>query len=368
MQREFRVGVVGSTGRGNYGHGLDTAWQAVPATRVVAVADDNKTGLAAAAQRLKVEAAFADYREMLDRVRPDICAIAPRWVDQHYDMAMEAARRGIHVYMEKPFCRTLDEADGVVAACEAHGVKLAVAHPTRYSPLLETIRRLIEAGEIGEVLEYRARGKEDRRGGGEDLWVLGTHVLDMIHALAGRPVRCQAWVRRNDQPISAADVQEGPEGLGPLAGEQVHAVYDMPDGSTAFFASHRHAGTRPSRYGLQIFGSGGVIELLEGTLPDVWILRDGSWSPARSGASWERVSSAGIGLPEPLTDARYRQRHTLAIVDLLEAIEVDRLPRGNMYAARDVCEMIAAVFESQRQRQVVSLPLATRCNPLRLLI
>lgn len=367
MQREFRVGVIGSTGRGNYGHGLDTAWRSVPGTRVVAVADDNKSGLAETARRLEVESAFADYRQMLDTGQIDICAIAPRWVDQHYEMAMNAAERGVHIYMEKPFCRTLDEADGLVAACEAHGVKLAVAHPTRYSPLIQTIQTLIAAGEIGDVLEYRARGKEDRRGGGEDLWVLGTHALDMIHVLAGRPRSCQAWVRQNGGAIAAADVVEGAEGLGALAGDQVHALYDMPDGSTAWFASRRQAGGRPSRYGLQIFGSGGVIELLEGTLPEVWILRDGSWSPGRSGDVWERVSSAGIGQDEPLTGAKYRQRHALAIADLLDAIQNDRLPLGNVYAARDVCEMIVAVFESQRQGRVVSLPLTSRCNPLRLL-
>ena len=52
MQKKFRVGVIGRTGRGNYGHGLDTAWLDVPQTEVVAVADDDKSGLAAAAKRL----------------------------------------------------------------------------------------------------------------------------------------------------------------------------------------------------------------------------------------------------------------------------------------------------------------------------
>ena len=45
MATKYRIGVLRSTGRGNYGHGLDTVWQEFPNADVVAVADDNPTGL-----------------------------------------------------------------------------------------------------------------------------------------------------------------------------------------------------------------------------------------------------------------------------------------------------------------------------------
>lgn len=367
MSRTYRVAVIGRTGRGNYGHAMDTAWLTVPGTEVVAVADDDKAGLAAATKRLKVDRTYADYRKMLDEGKPDIVAIGPRWIDRHHEMAVAAAERGIHVYMEKPFCRSLQEADEIVTACERTHVKLAVAHPTRYSPKLETIRRLIAEGAIGTLLEYRARGKEDRRGGGEDLWVLGTHVLDMIRALGGKPRWCFGRVSQNGRPITKKDVVDGAEGIGPLAGDAVNAMYRMPDGSTAYFGSRRQAFGRPSRYGLQIFGSAGVIELLEGPLPSVKYLGDASWSPGRSGKAWQDVSSAGIGKPEPLNAAKYQERHHLAIVDLIEAIEQDRQPLDGVYVARDVTEMILAVFESQRLGKPVTLPLENRRHPLTLL-
>lgn len=367
MPQTYRVGVIGSTGRGDYGHHLDRAWLHVPNTEIVAVADDNKGGRAAAARRLNVKRTFADYQKMLDEVQPDIAAICPRWIDRHRDMAVVAAERGIHVYMEKPFCRTLQEADEIVTACERSHVKLALAHPTRYSPTLQTVQRLIAEGKIGRVLEYRARGKEDRRGGGEDLWVLGTHVLDLVRALGGKPQWCFASVRQNGQPVTAADVHEGNEGIGPLAGDAVNAMYRMPDGSTAYFGSHKNAGGRPRRYGIQIFGSAGAIEMLEGTLPSVKHLGDPSWSPGRSGAEWQNVSSAGIGQPEPLTEEKYRHRHTLAILDLLEAIEEDRQPLDGVYVARDVTEMIVSVFESHRLGKPAELPLKNRRNPLTML-
>ena len=368
MRRTYRIAVIGRTGRGDYGHATDTAWLVIPNTKVVAVADDDKAGLASAAKRLQVDRVFSDYRQMLDDVKPDIVTIAARWIDQHRDMAVTAALRGIHIYMEKPFCRSLQEADEIVNACQKTNVKLALAHPTRYSPKLQTIRRLIDEGAIGTVLEYRARGKEDaRRGGGEDLWVLGTHVLDMIRALAGKPSWCLGRVMQNGRPIVRKDVVDGAEGIGPLAGDAVQAMYRMPGGSTAYFGSQRKAFGRPSRYGLQIFGSAGVIELLEGPMPSVKYLGDPSWSPGRSGRKWQDVSSAGIGKPEPLTAEKYRARHHLAILDLLEAIEKDRQPLDGVYVARDVTEMILAVFESQRVNAPVALPLKNRRHPLTLL-
>lgn len=367
MPNPYRVAVVGSTGRGNYGHRLDVAWLSIPETKVVAVADDNSEGLAAAAKRLKVKRAFGDYRKMLDEVQADIVAVCPRWIDQHRDMALAAASHGCHIYMEKPFCRTMAEADEIITACEHNRVKFALAHPTRYSPKIQTIRELIEQGHLGRVLEFRGRGKEDRRGGGEDLWVLGTHVMDMIQAIGGQAKWCLAEVSQNGKPVTKQDVVQGNEGIGPLAGDMVRATYGMPGGASAYFHSVRNAGGRPSRYGLQIFGTQGVVELLEGTLPSVKYLHDPNWSPGRSGAVWQDVSSAGIGNPEPLTDPKYRARHTLAIYDLLDAIEKDRQPKSSVYEARAVTEMILAVFESHRLHRPVKLPLDNRKHPLSLL-
>jgi hypothetical protein len=39
---------------------------------------------------------------------------------------------------------------------------------------------MIEAGQLGDILELRGRGKEDARGGGQDLMVLGTHIMDLM--------------------------------------------------------------------------------------------------------------------------------------------------------------------------------------------
>ena len=84
----FKIGVIGHTGRGNYGHGLDVVWKSFPNCKIVAVADADPDGLQKAKERLNVKQGFADYRQMLDDARPDIVSICPRWIDQHRDMAV----------------------------------------------------------------------------------------------------------------------------------------------------------------------------------------------------------------------------------------------------------------------------------------
>jgi predicted dehydrogenase len=118
---------------------------------------------------------------------------------------------------------------------------------------------------------------------------------------------------------------------------------------------------------LQIFGSKGIVEYLTGYLPAVSFLPDPGWSPGRSGAKWQKVTSAGVGKPEPITPAGIPAGNVAAITDLLAAIREDRQPLCGVYAARSTIEMIMAVFESQRQGRPVTFPLENRKHPLSML-
>lgn len=370
MAEPYRAAVIGRTGRGDYGHALDTVWLGVDRAQVVAVADPDKVGLAEAAKRLNVEQAFTDYREMLDKVKPQVVSIAARWLDCHHELVTACAERGIHMYCEKPLCRTLAEADAMVDACERTHVKLALAHQTRYSPKLPVVKQLIDEGAIGKVLELRGRGKEDQRGGSEDLWVLGSHIMDLMHYFGGEPQWCLGSIMQDNRPIAAADVVEGAEGIGPLAGDRVDAMYGMSGGATAYFNSRRNGMGRPSRFGLQIYGSNGVIEVLTGYLPSAKLLTDGGWSPLRGKKQWQDVSTAGVGKPESVTMTSVEQQlagNVAAVNDLLDAVEQDRQPQASIYTGRTAVEMIVAPFESERTASRVEFPLKTRENPLALL-
>jgi predicted dehydrogenase len=363
---KLRAAVIGRTGHGDYGHGLDLVWNDLPGVELVAVADDNKMGLAAKAKQLKLNKAYADYRQMLDEVKPDVVSVGCRWLDEHRNIVVEAANRGVHIYLEKPLCRTLAEADQMADALNRTHTKLVCAHTTRHSPKTKVVQDMIADGKIGRIMELRGRGKEDQRGGGEDLWVLGSHIMDLMRIFGGNPTWCFATVNSNDHPVSKADVVEGNEGIGLLAGDAIAAMYGFPQSVTGYFGTQRNAAKR-TRFGLSIYGTEGILEMTTGYLPSVRYLPESSWSAGQTGAKWLNVSSAGLNKPEPLTRDADPNGNRPCILELLASIRENRYPSGGIDDARGAIEMIVAVYESQRLAGPTPIPLTNREDPLALL-
>jgi len=366
----LRVGVIGDTGRGDYGHGLEKMWLQIPETTIVAVADVDPEGLKSAMKKLKAPQGFADYRDMLKDTNPDIVAICPRFVDQRRDMILAAVNAGVRgIYVEKPFCRNPDEADEILLAIKQHGVKVAVAHRASYHPVLPILSTLIQNGAVGRVLEIRARGKEDHRGGPLDLWVLGSHLLDLATTFAGKPVACSATVLQDGRAVTKTDVKEGSEGVGPIAGNQVHARFDTESGYPLFFDSIKDAGVKAAGFGLQIIGTEGVIDLRPDLEPVAHLREGNPFQPVSDRRAWVPVTTAGVGNPEPTADLKKLiVDHVIPGRDLIAAIREGRQPLCGANDGAMTIEMICAVFESHRLGgQRVKLPLETRTNPFSVL-
>ena len=364
-----RVAVIGHTGRGNYGHGLDTVWKRIPGTQIVAVADPNPGGLKKELQKLGLsdQHGYADYRTMLAKSGADLVAVCPRHADQHRDMilaAIDAGAKGI--YVEKPFVRTPREADEVLAACSKSGAKVAVAHRNRYHPVLGVIEKLIADKQIGRVLEIRGRGKGDRRGGGEDLWVLGSHVLNMITFFAGKPRSCSGSLLQDGRMVGRQDVREGAEGLGPLAGNELHARFLFENGLIAFFDSVANDETKNHGFGLQIIGSQGKILIQADRDPLAYLIPGNPFEPTSKPRSFLPITSGGLDVDEPNHELIHRvEHHDVAAADLIQAMRQDREPLCGAAEGALTVEMICGVFESHRQGGAeVSFPLKERDHPL----
>ena len=365
--RKMRVAVIGHTGHGDYGHGLDAVWLRVPEVELAAVADADAAGLAKAQKKLKLEKGFADYRQMLAEVKPEIVAVAPRHLDEHRDMALAAIEAGARgIYIEKPFCRTPAEADEIIAAADRGKVKIAIAHRNRYHPALPAIERMLKDDVLGQVLEIRLRGKEDARGGAQDLWVLGAHLLNVAAFFGGAPKACTATLLQDGHPATKADVTDGAEGVGLIAGNAAHARFEMERGMPVFFDSIANAGAKTSGFGLQLIGTKGIIDLRFDTEPLAQLMAGNPFQPVKEPRAWVPITTAGPGQPEPIANIKEQvSSHELAVRDLLAAIREDRAPLCSAADGRTVVEMIMAVFESHRLNgQRVTWPLAPRQNPL----
>jgi predicted dehydrogenase len=364
--KTWRVGVVGHTGRGDYGHGLHTAWLKVPTAKIVGLADPDDKGRVSTQRLLGVDAGFTDYRQMLKQLRPEIVAVCPRHVDQHHEMILAAIDSGaVGIYCEKPFCRTPKEADEIVDACARSGAKLAIAHRNRYHPAFVVAKAAVQDGAIGKLLELRCRGKEDHRGGAQDLWVLGTHLLNLAYEFSSGVIACSAVILSNNLSSTPADRVEGAEGLGLLAGDQLHARYDTQAGVPIYFDSIRNAGVRDAGFGLQLIGTKGIFDFRIDAEQLGHFIPGNPFQPTQTPRPWLRISSVGIDKPEPIDGLKELvANHTLAIEDLLSAIENDRKPLCSAEDGRSTVEMVHAVFASHvAGGQGVPLPLVDRAHP-----
>lgn len=371
--RRLKAAVIGHTGHGNYGHGIDTVWRAFEHIDVVAVSDPDRAGREQARERLGAPKSYADYRQMLDREKPDFVSVCPRWMDQRVPMITAAAEAGCHIYSEKPFAGTLEEADQIVEAIRRNRVKLQLAHQMRRSPYTLEVKRFLDSGDLGDIQEVRTRGKEDLRAGGEDLMVLGSHVCDVMRALLGDPHWVFAHVTEDGTELSAGHVREATEPIGPIAGREIAAMFAFDNGVHGYFSSKKHGGNHPDlelarrtsgvRFGTTIYGSQGVIYLPNAIYPNgaqAYILRSPSWVPTQE-ASWR---------PIPVEhDRRFADQPTMVanvrmVEDLLAAVNEDREPACSERAGRWTTEMITGIYRSQLDGKPVSLPQKVRSHAL----
>lgn len=366
----YRAAVIGHTGQGNYGHGLDEVFVGLPRVEIVALADPVEAGREKA-KRVGAARYYADYNEMLQKERPDVISIAPRFPGLHEEMLMAAIGSGVKaIYSEKPFARTLEEADRMLAACDAKGVRVAVAHQVRTFNTPSAVRDIITSGRIGRLRSVRAFGKCDRRGGGQDLMVLGTHLMDLMRFFAGDPRWCNARVCQDGRDVTPADVREGAEQIGPIAGNDVIAQYGFDEGVTGSFESTVAGdGGGLDYFRIELGGTSGTVTMwINGTTLHV---SSRPFTIATAGstkdATVEVVPLEDLPMPAgALSDANGAHAgNQLLVRDLLAAVESGAEPMASGHNARAALEMIMAVYESHAAGQRVALPLADRTHPLK---
>jgi predicted dehydrogenase len=363
---KFRVAVMGHTGQGNYGHGIDLVWTYFDEISVVAVADPDAAGRAAAQKRIGAARGYSDYREMLRRETPHLVGIGPRTLVEREQMVIAAAQAGAHIFCEKPFAGSPSEADRMVEAVQKGHRKLQMAHQMRVSPYMRRAKAMVDAGEIGDIQEVRTRGKEDRRAGGEDLMVLGPHLFDMMRFFLGDPKWVMAHVTKDGEELAPQHVTNATEPVGPVAGNQMGAMFAFGNGVHGYFASRATAQTDPLRFGMWLYGSKGVLFVPMAIYPEggLFHLPAPSWLPD-SRAQWTRVEvKLDADAQAVASRAGHLTANVLLVSDLLQSIEHDRKPCCNEEDGRWTIEMVHGIYQSQKSRGRIDFPLKARTHAL----
>lgn len=351
----YKAAAIGRTGGGNYGHGLHIAYKELENVEFVAIADPQEVGREKARIETGAQHSYANYHEMLAKEDIDIVSVCPRWVDCHLEMVLACIEAGCHVYCEKPIALSLEDGDRMTEAAKRAGVKMAVAHQGVYLPGIQKLKRMLHEGRIGQIQAIYAHGKQDSRGGGEDMIVLGTHLFNMMQYFVGDIAWMSAHVTCEGREITPDDVHEATEPVGLVAGDCINSYFAFKSGVSGFFDSRKDQVGSSGRYGMEVVGSEGVISLRGGTASNVVIYPYPLWAPSDTSQKWE---------PLKLGETPLYTGNQIAIMNLIDAVENDREPLSSARAAVAALEMILGAYESQITGKRVTFPIENRKHPL----
>ena len=310
-----------------------------------------------AGKRNGITRLYSDYRDMLQKEELDLVSVAMRHSIHHEQVVVDCANAGKHIFCEKPIAPDLIAADNMINACKKNNVKMTMSVQNRASHALHVAKSIIDSGRIGNLLSMRGRGKEDSRGGGEDLIVLGFHILDLMRFFAGDPEWVFADILQDGRSMVKSDARQGREPNGLVAGDQIDAMYGFNNGVKGFFETHKGLKEPNERFNLELFFSEGMITLR--SLKDVMILETPVFNPAVP-HQWNAITTADW---ESIENKMHWGNQQI-VLDLLHSVEEDRKPIASGHDGRWALEMILGTYSSHLTGKPVDLPLKQREHPL----
>jgi scyllo-inositol 2-dehydrogenase (NADP+) len=190
-QKVIKVGIIGQGRSGRDIHG-NLLVRLPDYYRITAVAD----GMADRQSLAKKEYgcnAYSTWQEMVENEELDLVVNAsPSHL--HYSISLELLERGFNVLCEKPLAKTAEEVDRLIEASERTGSILAVFQQSRYLPAFEQIRKVIESGVLGRIVQVDFTSSNFARrwdwqtlqsNNGGNLMNTGPHSVDQALQLFG---------------------------------------------------------------------------------------------------------------------------------------------------------------------------------------
>lgn len=174
----------------------------IPNAEVAALSDVLPDELATVAAQFHVPLTFSDYRQAL--TLPDVAAVAictP--TNTHYQMILDAAAAGKHIFCEKPIDLSIDGINTINEQADKCGIKLMVGFNRRFDPNYVKVHELVHSGKVGAPHLLRITSRDPwpppehyiRASGGLFL-DMTIHDFDMARYLMGSEVT-EVYARAN---------------------------------------------------------------------------------------------------------------------------------------------------------------------------
>ncbi len=366
--KPLRIGVLGAgvIATAEYGV-LPNMVHLAGKASVTAIADTVPGRASAVAARFGIGSSYGSLADML--ADADIDAVANLTpIPVHAQTSLEILAAGRHLITEKPLATTMADADAIAAAARSASVLVVCAPPNMLYPSRREARRLMAAGEIGQVALGKVRSSHAgpaamswpldpswfyQEGSGPlfDIGVYGIHELTGILGPARRVAAFSGITERRRQVVG-----------GPFDGQMIDVTADdntliMLDFGDSCFAVvdgtfNTHA-TRAPR--MELFGREGTLVMHynineSGPHPPLELYRAGTAGPHGRAGGW-----TGLAVPAPTQRHFDLVRRAVLVEHLADCLREGRQPELSLAHARHALEIMLKAMESARTGAALDL-------------
>jgi len=288
----------------------------------------------------------------------------------HREVAVEAARAGAHVLVEKPLASTLEDCDIIIDECRRAGVRLGVISQRRWYAPVQRIRKAIDEGKIGTpalgtvvMLGWRDkayydadpwRGTWDMEGGGV-LVNQSPHQLDILLWLMGEVDEVYGLWRNLNHPY--IDVDDTALAIVKFKNGGVGNIVVSNSQKPGIYCKVHVHGSNGASAGVQTDGGAmfiaGSSAVLEPPVNDLWTVP----GEEQMLKDWVREDSELFNRIDPTIYYMERQ-----IEDFLQALDQNREPLVAGADGRRTVELFTAIYRSTRDHAPVKFPLEPENN------
>lgn len=348
MTQPVRVGLIGSRFISSI-HA--ESLQRCAAAELVAVASPTPGHAEAFARRFGIPRHFTDYRELLALPELELVVVGvPNHL--HCAVAVDAARAGKHVVMEKPLCLNLAEADRMIAAAREANVKLMYAEELCFAPKYVRVKQLLDSGALGYPTLLKQSEKHDgphaphfwdvERSGGGVTMDMGCHAIQFFR-----------WLL-NGARVTSVYAQMGTHvHRDKTRGEDTALlILEFENGVTALAEESwtKHGGMDDRA---EVYGSKGVAyaDLLHGNAIETYSLEGYDYAVEKAGST--------RGWSFTIYEEAWNYGFHQEMAHFVDCVQHDRPPLVTGEDGRVVLEVIFAAYESACTGRKVRLPFTT---------
>jgi predicted dehydrogenase len=333
----------------------------------------NEADLKAFADRWGWEQTETDWRKVIENDEVDIVDISvPTYL--HHQIAVAAAQAGKHIFCEKPFALTVEEAKEMYEEAEKAGIVHYLNHNYRRAPAVRLAKKLIEEGFVGRIFHWRGAYLQDwivdpdfpltwhlraDRAGAGPHYDLNSHSVDLARYLVGEINAVSAMVTTfiKERPLPGAGAATFSAGTGEATemGEVTvddasFMLAEFENGALGSFEASRFAPGRKNFNYFEIYGSKGSIVFNLERMNELQLFQRDDPAFAQgfrtilATEAGEHDYIANWWPPGHMIGYEHEFHH--GVVDFMEAIEKGTKVEPNFYDGLREIEILAAGLES----------------------